>query len=363
MASPRSPTPSPFLLSRLAACRAKIQEKHVAGYLVTSRADQYYLTGFDGEDGAALILPERVHLLTDGRFKDVVRRDAPWARAWVRMGPLAEQLGRLVRKLRLKTVGFQPAALTVAALNDFRKAVRPARLVPMPPIVRELRAIKDRSEVSAIERAIRVAEEAFGALLRRIRIGWTERRIAAELLAEMLRRGAAGPSFPIIVAEGPNSALPHARPGDRRVRAGSVLLIDWGAVVDHYRSDLTRVVFIRRIPPRFRRMYGQVLEAQEAAIRAIRPGVPMSAVDAAARRRLQKAGLARYFTHSTGHGLGLDIHEPPRVAVKIDEPLQAGMVITIEPGVYLPGVGGVRIEDDVLVTPQGGRVLTRVPKS
>ncbi|GMU21938.1 MAG: putative cytoplasmic peptidase PepQ [Phycisphaerae bacterium] len=354
--------PSPSIARRLDACREKIQQKGVSGYLVTNRVDQFYLTGFNGEDGAALILPERVYLLTDGRFQEEAAHQAPWAKAVVRRGHLHESLEKVVRRHRMKTMGFQPSWLTVESHAKFRKALRPTRLVAMPPVPGELRQSKDQAEVAVIERAIRVAEDAFQAVIGRIRIGMTEHELAAALQHEMIRRGASGPSFPVIVAEGPNSSLPHAQPGHRRIREGSAILIDWGATVDHYRSDLTRVVFVRRIPPRFRRMYENVLTAQAAAIGAIRPGVRMCDVDAAARKSLKRAGMDRQFTHGTGHGLGLDIHEPPRLGLKVTETLRPGMVVTVEPGVYFPGIGGVRIEDDVLVTETGCRVLTRLPK-
>lgn len=363
MSTHRSTEPPPVIARRLQACRAKIQEKSVSGYLITNRIDQFYLTGFDGEDGAALILPRQVYLLTDGRFREEAQRDAPWARAVVRTsGPMADALAKVVRRHKLDRVGFQPNALSVAAHQVLRKALAPARLVAMPPVVDELRLTKDSSEVAAVERAIEVAEGAFQAVVRRIKPGWTERRLAAELEHEMLLRGASGPSFPTIVAEGPNSSIPHYRPGDRRIREGSAVLIDWGATVGHYHSDLTRMVFIRRIPPRFRRMYENVLAAQETGIRAIRPGIRALEADRAARRTLKQAGMDQYFAHSLGHGLGLEIHESPRLAMKVEDVLRPGMIVTVEPGVYYPGIGGVRIEDDVLVTQDGGRVLTHLPK-
>ncbi len=362
MSQRRCLTPPPVIGQRLEACRARIRKKSVCGYLVTNRVDQFYLTGFDGEDGAALVLPDRVSLLTDGRFKEEVENTAPWADPVVRVGPLADSLAKAVRRYRLERLGFQPAGLSVAAYQTFRKAIRPARLVAMPGVVDKLRLTKDATEVAAIERSIEVAEAAFQATVRRIKPGWTEARLAAELEYEMLSQGASGPSFPTIVAEGPSGSLPHYRPGDRRINVGSAILIDWGAVVDHYHSDLTRMVFIRKIPPRFRRMYADVLAAQEAGIRAIRPGVPGCDADGAARRSFKKAGVDKYFAHGLGHGLGLDVHEPPRLARKIKEPLRAGMVVTVEPGIYFPGVGGVRIEDDVLVTPDGCRVLTHLSR-
>ena len=362
MPAHRHRQPPPIIASRLRAVRVNIQQKSVGGYLVTNRTDQFYLTGFDGEDGAALVLPQQVYLLTDGRFAQEAATAAPWASAVIRTGSLAEALARLTRKHRLRRIGFQPAHLSVRDHAVLRKTIRPAKLVPMPPLVDKLRLIKDVSEAAALTKAVRVAEAAFKATIRRIRPGMTERQLAARLQHEMIVRGASTASFPIIVAEGPNSSLPHARPGNRRLRPGSAVLIDWGAAVDHYCCDLTRVIFIRRIPPRFRRMYQHVLAAQAEAIKAIRPGARMCDVDAVARARLKQAGLARRFAHSLGHGLGLEVHEPPRLAKRVTEPLQAGMVVTVEPGVYFPGLGGVRIEDDVLVTPDGCRVMSSLTR-
>ncbi len=347
---------------RLNTLRTRIHQKSLGGYLVNNPIDQFYLTGFDGEDGAALVTPQQVFLVTDGRFKDEVKVAAPWATAVVRTGSLSEAIQRVTRKLRIKRLGFQPEALTVHYHRLLQRAVRPARLIPVPQVMHDLRIIKDAGEIGAIEKAGEVAEAAFKAVTRRIRLGMTERELAAELQHELLRRGASSPSFPIIVAEGLNSAFPHAKPGNRKIQAGSAVLIDWGATVDHYRSDLTRMIFIRKIPPRFRRMYEPVLAAQLAGISAIRPDVRMCDVDAKARNLLKRAGMARQFSHSLGHGLGLDIHEAPRLAKRITDPLKVGMVVTVEPGVYFPGVGGVRIEDDVVVTADGCRLLTSLPK-
>jgi Xaa-Pro aminopeptidase len=354
--------PWPALLRRLQSCRDAIRRRQLDACLISNRVDQFYLTEFDGEDGAALILPSRVYLLTDGRFAEEAARSAPWAAPVVRTGPLKEAIARLARRHHIRRLGFQPEHLSVAAHGDLRKTLRPTRMVPLPGVVADLRLRKDETEISALEEAIRVAETAFETAIRHIRLGMTELELAGDLQHEMLRLGASEASFPIIIAEGPNSSLPHARPGNRPIRDGSAVLIDWGATVSHYRSDLTRMVFIRRIPPRFRRMYEQVLAAQMEGIRAVRPGVRMCDVDAKARGLLAAAGMGRHFTHGLGHGLGLDIHEAPRLARKVTDRLEPGMVVTVEPGVYIPGVGGVRIEDDVLVTESGVRVLTSLPK-
>lgn len=355
--------PSPSIAERLRRLRHTIQAKGLGGYLVTDRPNQFYLTGFDGEDGAVLILPRKVYLLTDGRFAEEASQAAGWAEAIIRKGKLSEALKKLTTKHRLEKIGLDPATITVEQHASLRKEIKPTRLVSVPDLVARQRLYKDETEVAAIEHAVRVAEGAFERVTKKLKPGVTERELAAELQHEMIRRGATEASFPIIVAEGPNSSLPHAKPGDRTIRVGSAVLIDWGATVEHYRSDLTRVIFIRRIPPRFRRMYEAVLAAQAAALAAIRPGERMCDVDAAARNRLKKDKLDQAFSHGLGHGIGLDIHEPPRVSFRSEEKLEPGMVITVEPGVYLPGVGGVRIEDDVLVTERGCRILSRVPKS
>jgi Xaa-Pro aminopeptidase len=276
---------------------------------------------------------------------------------------LKNAIAQAGRQSRIRRLGFQPEHVSVAMLADLRKVLKSTKLVPLPRAVSALRLNKDETEIAAIEESIRIAETAFRKVVSRIRVGMTELDLAADLQHEMIRLGASGPSFPTIVAEGPNSSLPHAKPGKRQIGVGSAVLIDWGAIVGHYCSDLTRVVFIRRIPPRFRRMYESVLAAQLAAISAIRPGVRMCDVDAKARNLLTKAGMGRRFGHGLGHGLGLDIHEAPRLAQKVTDRLEPGMVVTAEPGVYVPGVGGVRIEDDVLVTETGARVLTSLPKN
>jgi len=350
------------IAQRLEVFRQKIQQKAADGYLVTNRVDQYYLTGFDGEDGGTLILPDAVYLLTDGRFAEEAQIQAPWAKAVIRTGSLAEAVAKVARRHRLDRIGLDPAHTTLASQTALRKACRGIRLVAMPGLIGPMREVKDAGEIAAITRAAEVAEAAFQHVIKRIRLGMTEKQLAAELLYQMLRRGASGSSFPIIVAEGAASSLPHARAGDRKIRAGSAVLIDWGAVVDHYCSDLTRVIFIRKIPPRFRRMYQHVLAAQQAGIEAVRPGAAFKKVDAQARGVLKRGGMAKAFSHGLGHGIGLDIHEAPRLSSKAEGVLKAGMVVTVEPGVYFPGLGGVRIEDDVLVTEDGCRVLTHLPK-
>jgi Xaa-Pro aminopeptidase len=362
MASKSSARPRPFLQARLERCRAAMADAGVGAFLVTSRWDHYYLTGFSGEDSALLLTPREVHIITDRRFETSSKQEVGWAKRHFRKKLLPEEVGNLCRALRLKTLSIQPGVVTVADQQDLRKHVRPTRLALAPNLVGTLRRIKDREELHALKRAIQVAEDAFRATCRTIRVGQTERELSARLEYEMQKRGATGAAFPSIVAEGPNAALPHAVPGPRKVRKGSAILFDWGAVCDFYHSDLTRMVFVGSIPPKIRKIYDIVREAQERAIAAIRPGERMCDVDAVARGYIRKHGFGKYFGHGLGHGVGLDIHEPPRLSWMSEEPLAPGMVVTVEPGIYLPGVGGVRIEDDVVVTAQGRKVLTTLTK-
>lgn len=351
------------LTERLRRCREVMAKKRLDAYLTTNRMDQLYLTGFAGEDGGVLVTSRSAVLISDLRFAVAIAEETPWTTVVMRRKPLPIALAALITRRKLTRVGIDPDAWTVGLYEHVRKAIRPARLVAVEGMTTDLRMVKEPNEIAATRRAIDVAERAFQATLRSVRIGQTERDIAARLEYEMKRRGASGPSFDLIVAEGPNAAKPHAVPGTRKVRSGSVVLCDWGAVVDHYRSDLTRVFFVDRVPPPFRKMYGVVLEAQRRGIEAIRPGARMSAVDAAARRYIAEKGYGKAFGHSLGHGLGLDIHEQPNLARRSKGCLAEGMIVTVEPGVYLPGVGGVRIEDDVLVTGDGHEVLSGAPKT
>ncbi|HEY3246453.1 MAG TPA: Xaa-Pro peptidase family protein [Phycisphaerae bacterium] len=356
-------SPSQMIEQRLRACRAAMAEHDLPAYLVTAPADTFYLTGFTGEDSAVLITPRAVSVISDRRFDEVLDREAPWARKWMRKGSLTDEIARACRALKLERMAVQPEDMTLATHRDLAKKLRPRRLVKAPDIVRKLRRIKTADELAVMRRALQIAEDAFEATLRTIRLGQTELEIAARLEFEMKIRGATAPSFPTICAEGANASRPHARPGKRRVRRGSALLFDWGARFEQYCSDLTRVVFVRTIPPKMARIYEIVLQAQVRAIADIRPGRRMCDVDEVARAHIRKRGYGERFGHGLGHGLGLDVHEAPALSWRSQEELEAGMVVTVEPGIYLPRVGGVRIEDDVLVTSTGGEVLSRLPRN
>jgi Xaa-Pro aminopeptidase len=253
--------------------------------------------------------------------------------------------------------------MTVSQRDGIAEKLPKVEIKKTTGLVEELRAVKDRSEVAAIREAIRFAEEAYLRLRGMVRIDQSEKEFADALEFEMRRGGAQGASFPPIVAVGERAALPHARPTNKRLSEAGYFLLDWGANGALYKSDLTRLVARAKIPPKLQRVYGVVLKAQAAAIAAIRPGVSCQDVDEAARSIIDRAGYGKNFGHGIGHGIGLAIHEAPRMARGIKRPLAAGMVVTVEPGIYLPGWGGVRIEDDVLVTRDGAEVLSTLPKS
>ena len=358
----KKPIPDHFA-SRLREIRKRLRVAKADTLLVKNEADYFYLTGFTGADSAAMITPRDVHILTDGRFLEEIKHEVAWAKVRVRKGGLNEEIGKTCTELELKRLAIQPEHVTLADQIDIKKRAKGARFVSAPPILSQMRRLKDEDELAAIGRAIRVAEDGFRAMRETVQVGQTELEIAARLEYEMKRRGASGPAFNTICAEGPNAAMPHAVPGKRKIKKGSSVLIDWGARVGGYNSDLTRVLFVGSIPPKIGEIYRVTLEAQLAAIASIDPGRRMCDVDDVARKIITDAGFGEQFTHGLGHGLGLEVHEAPSLSWRSNEELVAGMVVTVEPGIYLPGIGGVRIEDDVLVTPRGRRVLTHLATS
>lgn len=352
--------PAPYQ-DRLRRVRAELARRRLDGYLVQNRMDQYWLTGFTGEDGFVLVTPREVVLLTDGRFDQAAHIESPWARKVLRRQRTPARNAEEIHRYKLKRVGFDPGHLTVAEFTALRKHARPTQLISAASIILDMRLQKDAGEVAAIRKAIRVGERAFEKVVRWIKPGVTEREISARLAFEMQCLGAQEVSFPTIVATGANASLPHYEPGDVAVKKGQGVLIDWGARVGWYTSDLTRMVWPGSIPRQLAKVQDIVKEAHDQAIAFVKPGVTSHAVDAVARGVIEKAGYGPQFNHALGHGMGLDVHEGPRVGQGTQTVLKPGMVITIEPGIYLAGKGGVRLEDDVLVTETGHKVLSTLP--
>jgi Xaa-Pro aminopeptidase len=349
--------------SRLKRLRQSLDTAGAGALLETHLPNIYYLCGFSGDSGALLIDATSATLFTDGRFTIQAREETRGVRVHIHKGTLLEAVGDHLRARKRQRVAIPPSRLSLAGWKALRKAAGGnLKWVAVDGLVENLRAVKDADEIERIRDAARLGSQVMEEAIRLIRPGVTELDIAAEIGYRMRRKGASGESFEAIVAAGPRSALPHARPSARRIGKNELVVLDLGAILRRYCSDLTRTVHVGKASARVRRWYHAVLDAQTAARAALKSGVTCGAIDAAARNVLQRKGLGRYFVHSTGHGIGLEIHEDPRIARDQKKRLETGNVVTLEPGVYVEGVGGIRIEDDALVTPRGAEILTTTPR-
>ena len=348
--------------ARLAKLRRLIAQHGCEGLLITSANDIRYLSGFCGEDSYALVMPRELFIISDFRFQEELEPVRRQAKVVIRKGPMGEAVDGLLFDVRPKRLGLQAEHASIELRRRLERSYGAKRLRDTIGLLSGLRLIKDATEIAMIRHAAGIQEAAMRAVRGTIRPGQSEGEICGRLETEMRRRGAMGTSFETIVAAGPNSSRPHHRAGPAKVRRGGVLLIDWGARFEGYCSDMTRVFALGRWPAKMAEVYKVVLEAHEAAAAAVRPGIACTDLDAVARRIITKAGYGAQFGHGLGHGIGLNIHEDPRLSRQGRGELRPGMVTTIEPGVYLPGIGGVRIEDDILVTARGGRRLCTLPR-
>lgn len=359
----------PRLLVRRRRVLEAMVKSRAEGLLLVHPPDLSYLSGFTGHDSVGVLTARSLTIVSDSRYDEQIDREAPDARKVLRRGAMAEAVAKVLAKAGCARIAFEPTATPYALVDGVGRALRALKatgrkLVPIEGILVQARAVKDDGEIATIRSAVRIAQEAFGVVRSLIRPGMTENALAARLVFEMRSRGASDSSFETIVGAGANSALPHYRPAEIAVAADQPLLFDWGARLHGYCSDLTRTLLIGRVDRRIETIYKTVLEAQLAGIAAVRPGASTRQVDLAARKVIRKAGFDKQFGHGLGHGIGLDIHEAPRLHPRTkDEILQPGMIVTVEPGIYLPGLGGVRIEDDVLVTTGGHEVLSSLDKS
>lgn len=349
---------------RLQRIRARLAEEGLDWLLVSSPENRRYLSGFTGSAGYLLISQEEALLATDFRYYQQVQEQAP-AYTLARMqGGTVEALASILQQHVAEgaRLGFEAEHLTVALYENLRGAVGAAQWVPTQGLVEHLRAVKEPEEVQAIRRAVALADEVLEAVLPTLRPGMTEKEVAWRLESAMRERGAEKVSFDLIVASGPNGAKPHAVTSDRPLGKGEPIVIDMGCVVDGYCSDLTRTVVLGEPDGRFRDLYDLVLRAQRVAEEGIRPGMSGREADALAREVIDAAGYKEEFGHSLGHGVGLEVHELPRLSALSEEPLREGMVFTVEPGVYIPGWGGIRIEDMAVLRADGVEVLTACTK-
>ncbi len=348
---------------RIAMLFAMKEFRGLPAVLITSQPNIFYFSNFTGHDSWLILTPRKATLITDGRYTLQAWQECPQARVVVRKGPIHEAFGEIVKKLGLRKMGFFGDEVSMGLMGRLSEVCKRMHWRQIPNrVVYQLRQIKSPGEVRRIRKAIAIAEEALLGLLEGLKPGDTENMVAAELEFRMRCLGAEKASFDTIVACGPNAAKPHARTSNAKLTVGKPIVFDFGALADGYCSDLTRTIYLGKMPPGFKDVYKVCLEAQMSAIAAIKPGIRGADVDEVARKIITQAGYGQYFNHGLGHGLGLEVHEQPVLARRSETILQPGMIVTVEPGIYLPGKGGVRIEDDVLVTEKGFVVLSSLPK-
>jgi Xaa-Pro aminopeptidase len=363
-----------YLKVRQKAVRDAMKELKLDGLLLTHPPDLAYLTNFTGEDSIGLVTDKDFFLVTDFRYKEQAELEAGWLKVSIRDGKMSDALAKVLADAKLKRVGFEANFTTFGQVHAVDKAVKEMKdaaptaanleLVPLEDVMTNIRKVKDDHEVDLIRKSVGVAEEAFDAVRGEIKAGLTENYLAGLLVFELRSRGANNSSFPVIVAAAANSSLPHYRPAETLVQRDQPLLIDWGALYKGYCSDLTRTLLVGRVSPRIKQIYRIVQEAQEAAIKFLRPGVTTMQADRVARDVIERAGFGQHFGHGLGHGIGRDIHELPSMRkTGGEEELRPGMIVTVEPGIYLPGEGGVRIEDDVLITHSGCETLSNLDRT
>ncbi len=334
----------------------------LSGIIITDMKNIRYFSGFTGSDGVLVVCENGGTFLTDGRY-------TTQATGEVTSFSVKEYRNKIdgitdeVRALKIKRIGIESRVLPLFLFTTIKSRLPGRKVLPIEEDLALMRMIKDDDEIDALRQAIRISEESYAETASYITAGGREDIIAVELEYRMKKKGSGVLPFPIIVAAGTNGALPHAHAGNRMIKPGDLVTIDFGAQYQGYHSDQTVTVMIGTDGAKQREVYDVVQGAQRRAIEAVRPGTPVREVDTIARDYIAERGYGSYFTHGTGHGVGLDIHEPPRISPLGEEVLEEGMVVTVEPGIYIPGWGGVRIEDMVLVTHTGPRVLTTIPKS
>jgi Xaa-Pro aminopeptidase len=354
--------------ARIQKIRQRLAEGKLDALMVSVQENRYYLSGFSGEDtqfdesaGTLFISDRHLVLATDSRYELQAQAQAAGFEIVCYQKGLEKALPGILNPLGIRRLGFEGVRVSyknhASYANACGQANPPVELVPTENLVESLRQIKSEDEIQATIRALRLAEKAFKKVVETMAPGMTEKQVAWNLEKTMREAGAQDLSFPVIVASGPNSALPHAVPTDRRLAPGEPILIDWGARLDAYCSDTTRTVVMGRPDPCFNQVFQTVIEARDLAIAAIKAGISGTAVDAVARNHIQKNGFAGKFGHSLGHGTGLAVHEGPRLSPLKDDRLASGMVVTVEPGIYIPGWGGIRMENQVVVRQDKADVL------
>ncbi|MFC2025385.1 M24 family metallopeptidase [Chloroflexota bacterium] len=352
--------------SRLQKLRQQLAEKEIDGILISQPENRYYLSGFDGSSGYLLVTPQDTILATDFRYIEQAKAQAPDYKVFQITGNMPDWFPQLVAEPNLSRLGFEAGHITFATyrqLSDIlNKAQSRLQLVPIDGLVESLRMIKEPEEIELISKAAEITDRAFEYIKDTIRVGMTEKEVAWEIERFLRENGSQTIPFDVIVASGPNSALPHAKPSQRQIESGEPVLMDIGARIEGYSSDISRTICLGPPDDTFKKVYDTVLGAQLAALAIIKEGMSGEEADSMARTVIEEAGYGEAFGHALGHGVGLAPHEKPRLGPKSTELLTSGMVFTVEPGIYLTGWGGVRIEDLVVMEDSKIRVLSRTKK-
>jgi Xaa-Pro aminopeptidase len=348
-------------MEKLERLRSSFAELNIDGLLIASSYNRRYISNFTGSAGVVLISQDKALFITDFRYVEQASKQCEGFEVVQHIGSIVEEVAEQAKKLGIKKLGFEQDHLTFATYSNYEKAVE-GELVPVSGVVEKLRLIKAPSEIKILKEAADIADAAFKHILDFIKPGKTELDVSNELEFFMRKAGATSSSFDIIVASGYRGALPHGVASDKLIESGELVTLDFGAYYKGYISDITRTVAVGEPKPQLKEIYDIVLEAQLRGMAGIKPGMTGKEADALTRDYITEKGYGENFGHSTGHGIGLEVHEGPSLSAKSDLILEPGMIVTVEPGIYVPGLGGVRIEDDTLITETGNETLTHSTK-
>lgn len=348
-------------MSRLEQLRRYLTEETIDAFLVTGSKNIRYLANFTGSFGALVITKDQSFIISDFRYITQAKEQAAGFEFYQATQGLIPAIALLVKELNIQSLAIETHQMTAETYLQLNEQVT-AELIESPKVIETIRQVKDEEELALIKYACQITDKAFEHILSYLKIGQTEIEIANELERFLKSKGASSMSFDTIVASGVRSSMPHGVASDKKIEAGDIITFDFGCYYKGYSSDLTRTIAIGSIDPKLEEIYYIVLEAHNEVIRHTKPGMTGAQVDALARDYITQKGYGEYFGHSTGHGLGLDVHEEPRATASSDQVFAPGMVVTNEPGIYIPNLGGVRIEDDLLITKDGVESLNRAPK-
>ncbi|SDM80746.1 Xaa-Pro aminopeptidase [Fictibacillus solisalsi] len=351
-------------MAKLEKLRNGFENHEIDGLIVTSAINRRYLSGFTGSSGVLVISEQEARLITDFRYVDQAAEQANDFEIVRHSTSIQETVAAALKEMGIQKAGFEQDHLTFAGFKTYKKYASGVgtELVPVSGLIEKLRLIKDKSEIKILKEAAQIADAAFSHITSYIKPGVTELDVSNELEFFMRKNGADSSSFDIIVASGYRSALPHGRASEKKISEGELVTLDFGAYYKGYCSDITRTVAVGEINGELKTIYETVYEAQARGMQGIRPGMTGRQADALTRDYITEKGYGKHFGHSTGHGIGLEVHEGPSLALHSEVVLEPGMIVTVEPGIYISGLGGVRIEDDAVITKEGNESLTHSPK-